>query len=113
MPGTWLRRGSEVRFDLAEGALQSGLALVRLAEDQLFAGVRREARRSLREADAAWSEAQRRSFRLANGDRREVRQRLEDLRTAIDSARRRIASQGRERASAKVISMPARTAWRS
>ncbi len=111
MPNRWLRKGDEVRLDLAEGALRSGLALVIIAESQLHSGIRRDARRSLREADAAWGEAQRRSYRLDNGDGAEVRRGLEDLRYAIDSVRRRIAAPGQESATAKVIRMPARTGW--
>ncbi len=108
MPDRRLRRRSEVPLDLAEGAVGSGLALVRLAENQLRLGIRREARRSLREANTAWSEAERRSYRLTKDGRAELRRRLDTLREAIDSTRRRIAAPG---PAAKVIPMPVRTGW--
>lgn len=128
MPNRWLRRGDEIRLDLAEGALQSGYALARLAESQFRQGIRREARHSLREADAAWCEAERRSYRVADCDRADLRRRLQDLQNALDSTRRRFTGRapspaGSEssgdsagptrKSSAKVIRMPSRTGWSS
>ena len=71
--------GVERRLAEAEAALASGFALLRLAETQSAAGARRDANRSVREAQAACAEGSRRLSGLTNGAARNCRSRLGEL----------------------------------
>jgi len=86
-----------VLADLVDAGLETGFALVQLAETQS----RGNARRMLREARAACRESERRAVRLGESDRRRLRARFANLRQAIARAEGRPVP-------AMVLRMPAR-----
>ncbi len=98
--------GERVHTDLAEAALDSGFALLRLAELQNRRGSRRSARRALREAEAACSEGRSRLFGVENPDR--LASGLADLSAAVAVTKARLRSA--PPAKARILQMPPRNA---
>lgn len=89
--------GIPIRVDLVEAGLDTGFALVQLAQTQTD----RTARRVLREARAVCRESERRAAGLQDADLKRLRGRFADLRRAITVA-------GTHPDRARVIRMPAR-----
>jgi hypothetical protein len=108
----WQRsqRGTEIQTELANATLESGFALVRLAESQMRRGERRDANRALREAEAARCESSGRLFGLPVSDAPGFSARVAELRGAIEAAKAGRRPRGEIARPGNVIQMPSRRA---
>ncbi len=88
LAGQRSRGGKAVHTDLAEAALASGFALLRLAELQRDSNARRQ---TLQQAEAACAEGRGRLFRIG-GDTRRMAVELAELSAAVAEAKARARS---------------------
>lgn len=101
------RGGNPVHADLAEAVLDSGFALLRLAESETRCGARREARRAIQEAEAACSEGRCRLSGVETGDARRLASGFEELSAAVAVTKARLRSAAPP-GNGRILQMPPR-----